>query len=132
MSQTTTTDYPDDIRVIGDKIAGLTCAEAQELNEYLKYTYGIEPPAKPTQYLPEKEEEVEPDKPDSFKVVLQSYGDNKVSVIKVIRQITGLALKAARDFVNEVPQVVKEDLSKPDAEALKEQLEVAGGVVTLE
>jgi len=61
-----------------------------------------------------------------FNVVLTSFGANKVSVIKAVREITGLGLKEAKDLVEGAPQVVKEAISKPDAEALKKKLEEAG------
>ena len=61
-----------------------------------------------------------------FNVVLTSFGANKVSVIKAVREVTGLGLKEAKDLVEGAPQVVKEAISKPDAEALKKKLEEAG------
>jgi large subunit ribosomal protein L7/L12 len=61
-----------------------------------------------------------------FNVVLTSFGANKVSVIKAVREVTGLGLKEAKDLVEGAPQVVKEGISKPDAEALKKKLEEAG------
>jgi large subunit ribosomal protein L7/L12 len=61
-----------------------------------------------------------------FNVVLTSFGANKVSVIKAVREVTGLGLKEAKDLVEGAPQVVKEGIAKPDAEALKKKLEEAG------
>ncbi len=61
-----------------------------------------------------------------FNVVLTSFGANKVSVIKAVREITGLGLKEAKDMVEGAPQVVKEGIAKADAEALKKKLEEAG------
>ncbi len=66
-----------------------------------------------------------------FDVMLKAFGDNKVNVIKVIRAITGLGLKEAKDLVEGVPSVVKEAVSKADAESLKKQLEEAGAVVEI-
>ncbi len=66
-----------------------------------------------------------------FNVVMTSFGDNKVNVIKVVRAITGLGLKEAKDMVEAVPAVVKEGVSKADAEAMKKQLEEAGAKVEL-
>lgn len=66
-----------------------------------------------------------------FNVVMSSFGDNKVNVIKVIRTITGLGLKEAKDLVEGVPSMVKEGVAKADAEAIKKQLEEAGAKVEL-
>lgn len=66
-----------------------------------------------------------------FNVVMSSFGENKVNVIKVIRTITGLGLKEAKDLVEGVPSMVKEGIAKADAEAIKKQLEEAGAKVDL-
>ncbi len=66
-----------------------------------------------------------------FDVVLTSFGANKVNVIKVIREITGLGLKEAKDLVEGVPSTVKEGISKADAESIKKKLEEAGAAVTV-
>lgn len=68
---------------------------------------------------------------DEFNVVLTSAGDKKVAVIKVVREVTGLGLKEAKDLVEGAPQVVKEGASKADAEELKKKLEEAGASVEL-
>lgn len=68
---------------------------------------------------------------DDFDVVLTSAGDKKVAVIKVVREVTGLGLKEAKDLVEGAPQVVKEGASKADAEELKKKLEEAGASVEL-
>lgn len=66
-----------------------------------------------------------------FNVLMTSFGEQKINVIKVIRTITGLALKEAKDLVEAVPSVVKEGVSKQDAEAIKKQLEEAGATVEI-
>ncbi len=66
-----------------------------------------------------------------FTVVMTSFGENKVGVIKVVREITGLGLKEAKDLVESAPATVKEDVSKDDAEAIKKKLEEAGAKVEL-
>jgi large subunit ribosomal protein L7/L12 len=67
----------------------------------------------------------------AFNVVMKTFGDNKINVIKVIRGITGLGLKEAKDMVEAVPSVVKEGVSKADADNLKKQLEEAGATVEI-
>jgi len=66
-----------------------------------------------------------------FNVVMTKFGENKVNVIKVVREVTGLGLKEAKDLVEGVPSVVKEGVSKADAEALKKKLEEAGAAVEI-
>jgi len=66
-----------------------------------------------------------------FEVILKSFGENKVSVIKVVRAVTGLGLKEAKDLVEGAPSTVKEAISKDDAESLKKQLEEAGASVDI-
>jgi large subunit ribosomal protein L7/L12 len=66
-----------------------------------------------------------------FNVVMKTFGDNKINVIKVIRAITGLGLKEAKDMVEGVPSVVKEGVSKADADSFKKQLEEAGATVEI-
>ncbi len=68
---------------------------------------------------------------DEFTVELTAAGDNKINVIKVVREVTGLGLKEAKDIVDGAPKAIKEGVNKADAEALKKQLEEAGGTVTL-
>jgi len=68
---------------------------------------------------------------DSFNVVLKEAGQQKIQVIKVIREVTGKGLKEAKDLVDAAPQVVKEGIKKEEAEELKKRLEEAGGVVEL-
>lgn len=68
---------------------------------------------------------------DEFNVELTAAGDNKINVIKVVREVTGLGLKEAKDMVDGAPKVVKENAPKAEAEELKKKLEEAGGTVTL-
>lgn len=68
---------------------------------------------------------------DEFDVVLESFGTNKIKVIKAVRELTGLGLKEAKDLVDSAPKAVKEGLTKDDAENMKKKIEEAGGKVTL-
>lgn len=68
---------------------------------------------------------------DEFDVILESFGSNKIKVIKAVRELTGLGLKEAKDLVDGVPKAVKEGLTKDDAENMKKKIEEAGGKVTL-
>jgi len=118
------------IKELGDKIVGLTLKEAVDLGDYLKEEYGIEPAAgavavaaSPGAGAEEAEEKTE------FDVILTAAGDQKIKVIKAVREATGLGLKEAKDLVDNAPKPLKEGASKEEAEALAEKIkEVGGGV----
>ncbi len=135
MSDTATKEFSADVKTLGDKIAGLTLKSAQELVDYLKATYGIEPAAGGAVMMAgpaaggaaaEVAEE-----PTTFDVTLKDAGANKIGVIKVVRTATGLGLKEAKDLVDGAPKMVKENISKEDAEKLKKELEEAGAKVEM-
>lgn len=120
------------IKELGDKIVGLTLKEAVDLADYLKEEYGIEPAAGGAVMVAGGgggEEAVE-EKTD-FDVELTAAGDQKIKVIKVVREITGLGLKEAKEVVEGAPKVVKEGAAKEEAEELKAKLEEVGASVTL-
>ena len=124
-----------EINDLGDKIVGLTLKQAVELAAYLKDTYNIEPaaggavmmagPAAGAAAAAPAEEKT------TFDVVLKAAGDKKINVIKVVRAVTGLGLKEAKDLVEGAPKVVKEALPKADADKLKAELEKEGAAVEL-
>ena len=124
-----------DIKELGDKIVGLTLKQAVELAAYLKDTHGIEPAAGGAVMMAgggggaavaEKAEEK-----TTFDVVLKAAGEKKIQVIKVVRTATGLGLKEAKDLVEGAPGVVKEGVSKQEAEEIKKKLEAQGAAVEL-
>src|SRR5262245_47764730 len=131
-------DFSPDITEIGDKIAALTIAKAVQLKDYLKDKYGIEPAAGgvvmaggpaagAAAAAPAAEAKTE------FRVSLDGLADpaKKINVIKVVREITGLGLKEAKDLVEGAPKPVKENIGKDEAEALKKKLEEGGAKVSL-
>lgn len=127
-------EFSPTTRELGDKIVSLTLKEAKELSDYLKEEHGIEPAAggavmavAPGAAVSEAavEEKTE------FDVVLESFGEKKIGVIKVVRAHTGLGLKEAKDLVEGIPSKVKEGISKEDAEKLKKELEEAGATVSI-
>jgi large subunit ribosomal protein L7/L12 len=131
-----TKTWSNDVKSIGDKIVGLTLMQAKELTDYLKEEYGIEPAAGGAVMVagpsaPGPAAEAVEEKKTIFTVVLKSFGDKKIQVIKEVRALTGLGLKEAKDLVEGAPKPVKEGLSKEDAEAAKKQLEAAGAVAEL-
>lgn len=129
------TEFSDTTKDMGDKIVGLTLKEAKELSDYLKEVHGIEPASGGGAVMmagpadgagaAAAEEQTE------FDVMLDSFGDNKISVIKVVRTATGLGLKEAKDAVESAPTKLKEGVSKEDAEKLKADLEEAGAKVSI-
>ena len=132
MSDTATVEVSSEIKGLGDQLASLTLKQAVELKDYLKSAYGIEPAAGGAVMMQgtvaaveEKEEKT------SFDVVLKSFGDAKMNVIKTVRSITGLGLKEAKDLVEGAPKVVKEGVDKDEAERLRKELTEAGGEVEL-
>jgi large subunit ribosomal protein L7/L12 len=134
------TTFADDVVALGDKIAALTIVKAVELKEYLKEKYKIEPAAGGVVMAAgpgggaggggagaEK-----PAEKTEFTVVLAGFdAAKKINVIKVVREITGLGLKEAKDLVEGAPKAVKENLPKEEAEALKKKLEDGGAKVSL-
>ncbi|BBO36415.1 50S ribosomal protein L7/L12 [Lacipirellula parvula] len=135
MSDAATIEFSDATKKLGDDIVKLTLKEAKELSDYLKEVHGIEPAAGGAVMMAAPgagggaaaaaEEQTE------FNVIMDSFGDNKINVIKVVRSATGLGLKEAKDLVEGVPSKVKEGVSKEEAEKLKKELEEAGAKVTI-
>ena len=123
-----------DLTQFAEQLVNLTVKEVNELATILKDQYGIEPAAAAVMAgpaagggadAPAAEEQTE------FTVMLLEAGEKKVNVIKAVRELTGLGLKEAKAVVDGAPGVVKEDVSKDDAEAAKKMLEEAGAKVEL-
>lgn len=121
---------------IKEAIKGMTVLELSELVKELEEEFGVTAAAPvsvaapgagaPAEAVPAEEEKTE------FNVVLKAIGDNKIPVIKVVREVTGLGLKEAKELVDNAPAAVKESLSKEDAEQVKAKLEEVGATVALE
>jgi large subunit ribosomal protein L7/L12 len=130
-----TVEYSDKIKKAGDEIMGYTLKEAKELSDYLKDVHGIEPAAGGAVMMAGPAggggAAEAPAAKTEFDVMLDGFGDNKISVIKVVRQATGLGLKEAKDLVEGVPSKIKEALSEADAKKLKTELEAAGASVSI-
>ena len=128
MSVEAATEFDEKTKELGDRIVGLTLLEAKRVVDYLKEVHNIEPagggammmaaaPAAAAEAVVEQTE---------FNVVLTGFGENKIGVIKVVRAVTGLGLKEAKDLVEGAPKVVKEGVSKEEAEKLAEKLKELG------
>lgn len=122
-----------DIKAIGDQLVELSVKEVNELATYLKETYGIEPAAAAAVVAAPAggggaaavEEKT------NFDVVLKGPGANKLQIVKLVKELTGLGLKEAKDLVDGAPKTIKEGLPKDEAENLKKQLLEAGADVEL-
>ena len=126
-------DWTSEVKDLGDQIMNLTLLKAQELGDYLKDVHGVEAAAAAVAVAAAPAEggaAAEAEK-DEFTVMLTGAGDKKIQVIKVVREITGLGLKEAKDLVDGAPKAVKEDVAKDEAEELKKKIEEAGGQVEL-
>ncbi|MBA4104320.1 MAG: 50S ribosomal protein L7/L12 [Pirellula sp.] len=132
MSDAAVIEFSANTKKLGDDIVKLTLKEAKELSDYLKDVHGIEPASGGAVMMagPAAAAEVA-EVQTEFNVVMDSFGENKINVIKVVRSATGLGLKEAKDLVEGVPSKVKEGVSKEEAEKLKKELEDAGAKVTI-
>ena len=125
---------PDvDINALGDQIANLTLKQAKELSDYIKEKYGIEPAAGGAVMMAAPAggggaaaaEAVQTE----FDVVMTSFGDKKLDVVKIVKNITGASLMDAKKLVEGVPAKIKEKVSKEDAEKVKAELTAVGATV---
>lgn len=121
-----------DLKAFAEQLVSLTVKEVNELAQILKDEYGIEPAAAtvavaagPAAGAAAAEEKT------SFDVVLKNAGAGKLAVVKLVKELTGLGLKEAKEMVDGAPSVIKEGVAKADAEGIKKQLEEAGAEVEL-
>jgi large subunit ribosomal protein L7/L12 len=113
-----------------DAIAGMTVLELSELIKEMEEKFGVSAAAAAVAVAaPAAGAAAAAEEQTEFTVMLNSCGEKKVEVIKVVRAATGLGLKEAKDLVDGAPKAVKEGVSKADADALKKQLEEAGAAV---
>ena len=118
-----------DIKKFAEELVNLTVKEVQELAQVLKEEYGIEPAAAAAVAAPAAGGAAAEAEQTQFDVILTSAGQAKLQIVKVVKEITGLGLKEAKELVDKVPAPVKEKVSKAEAEQVKAQLEEAGGEV---
>jgi large subunit ribosomal protein L7/L12 len=122
-----------DIKELGDALVNLTVKEVSELAGYLKEEYGIEPAAAAVAVAGPAAggEAGGGDEQTEFDVILKAAGGSKLAVVKLVKEMTGLGLKEAKEKVDSAPASLKEGVSKDEAEALKAQLEEAGAEVEI-
>ncbi len=127
---TATVEVSAEIKGLAESIVGLSLKDAVDLADYLKAEYGIEPAAGGAVMMtgPAAGGDGEaPEEKTEFDVVLKSAGDQKIKVIKAVREATGLGLKEAKELVDGAPSTLKEGLPKEEAEKLAEAIKEVGG-----
>jgi large subunit ribosomal protein L7/L12 len=124
-----------DLKAFAEQLVNLTVKEVNELAQILKDEYGIEPAAAAPVMMAGPvgggEAAEAPAEKTAFDVVLKAAGPNKLQIVKLVKDLTGLGLKEAKDLVDAAPKPVKEGVSKDEAEGLKKSLEEAGAEVEL-
>ena len=122
-----------DLKAFAEQLVNLSVKEVNELAQILKEEYGIEPAAAAVAVAagPAAAGAAAAEEKDSFDVVLKNAGASKLAVVKLVKELTGLGLKEAKDMVDGAPSTVKEGVAKDEAEALKKQLTEAGAEVEL-
>ena len=123
-----------DLKKVAEQLVGLTVKEVNELADILKDEYGIEPAAAAAVAVaagPGAGGDDAAEAKSEFDVVLKSAGGSKLAVVKLVKELTGLGLKEAKDLADNTPSSIKEAVSKDDAEGLKKSLEEAGAEVEL-
>ncbi len=123
-----------DLKAFADQLVGLTVKEVNELAEILKEEHGIEPAAAAAPVIVaggDGGDDGAAEEKSSFDVVLIAPGGAKLAVVKLVKELTGLGLKEAKEVVDSAPKAIKEGVDKDEAEGLKKQLEEAGAEVEL-
>jgi large subunit ribosomal protein L7/L12 len=122
-----------DIKKLAEELVNLTVKEVNELAKILKEEYGIEPAAAAVAIAaaPAGSGEVEEAVQTEFDVILKFAGNSKLAIVKLVKEITTLGLKEAKELVDKAPIAIKEKITKEEAESIKSQLEEAGAEVEL-
>jgi len=120
-----------DVKTLAESLVGLTVKEVQELAEFLKSEYGIEPAAAAVVVSAGGGEAAAVEEKTSFNVILKAAGANKLAIVKIVKELTGLGLKEAKDLVDSAPKPVKEGVDKATSEELKAKLTEAGAEVEI-
>ncbi|MDE0737186.1 MAG: 50S ribosomal protein L7/L12 [Pirellulaceae bacterium] len=130
--ETATVEVTPELKELGDKIADLTLKQAIELSDYLKDEHSIEPAAGGGVVMAAAGDGAEAEvEQTEFDVILTSFGDKKLNVVKEVKAITNASLMDAKKLVEDTPATIKEKVDKEEAEKIKAQLEEAGASVEL-
>ena len=136
MAEAPVAEFSSEVRELAEKLVNLSVKDAQALVDCLKSVHGIEPAGGGVVMAVgggegEAGDAAAAEEKTSFDVILAAFGDKKIQVIKVVRAITGLGLKEAKDLVESCPKPIKVDVSKEEAEKIKSEIVEAGGAVTI-
>lgn len=120
-----------DVKTLAESLVNLTVKEVQDLAEFLKTEYGIEPAAAAVVMSGGGDGPAVVEEKTAFDVILKAGGANKLAVVKIVKDLTGLGLKEAKDLVDGAPKPIKEGVDKATAEELKAKLTEAGADVEI-
>jgi large subunit ribosomal protein L7/L12 len=120
-----------DLKAFAEQLVSLTVKDVQELANILKADYGIEPAAAAATVVAASDAPAAAEEKTSFNVILKAAGASKLNVVKIVKELTGLGLKEAKDLVDGAPKAIKEGVDKATAEELKTKLTEAGAEVEI-
>ena len=135
MAEAPAVEFKAEITELAEKLVNLSVKDAQALVDCLKEVHGIEPAGGGVVMAAGPsggDGGAAAEEKTQFDVILAGFGDKKIQVIKVVRSLTGLGLKEAKELVESCPMPIKEGVSKEDAEKIKGEIEEAGGAITIE
>ena len=121
-----------DVKALAEQLVGLTVKEVQDLADVLKSEYGIEPAAAAVVVSGGGGEAAAVEEKTAFNVILKAAGASKLNVVKIVKDLTGLGLKEAKELVDGAPKAIKEGVTKAEAEDLKAKLSEAGAEVEIQ
>ena len=121
-----------DVKALAEQLVGLTVKEVQDLADFLKSEYGIEPSAAAVVVSGGGDGPAAVEEKTAFNVVLKSGGASKLNVVKIVKDLTGLGLKEAKELVDGAPKNIKEGVTKAEAEEIKNKLTEAGADVEIQ
>jgi len=121
-----------DVKALAEQLVGLTVKEVQDLADFLKSEYGIEPAAAAVVMSDGGGGAAAVEEKTAFNVVLKSGGASKLNVVKIVKDLTGLGLKEAKELVDGAPKNIKEGVTKAEAEEIKNKLTEAGADVEIQ
>ncbi len=134
MAEAPAVEFSSEITELAEKLVNLTVKDAQTLVDCMKEVHGIEPAGGGVVMAAGAGDgggAAAAEEQTAFDVVLEGFGDKKIQVIKVVRALTGLGLKEAKELVESHPKPVKEGVTKEEAEKIKGEIEEAGGAVSI-
>jgi large subunit ribosomal protein L7/L12 len=136
MAEAPAKEFSAEIKELAEKLVSISVKDAQSLVDCLREVHGIEPAGGGVMMAGaiaggDAGAAGAPEEQTSFDVILEGFGDKKIQVIKVVRSLTSLGLKEAKELVESCPKPLKEGVSKEDAEKIKGEIEEAGGAVSI-